>query len=97
MVPRKGTPKGRRAKETATAGPDQQAAASPGSARNNRGGAATRASEVWSQIADQNPSPPSAPAGTAAGAAAGVAQFEALVQAVNTLPTDIRRADVRLS
>ena len=88
MVSRKGTPKGRRAKDTATAGPGQQAAASPGSARNNQDGASTRASEARRQIADQNAPPPPPPAGLAA----GVAQIEALVQALSTLPADTRRA-----
>jgi hypothetical protein len=89
MVAKSTTKKGRRGAQTPTGDaltPPPGAAGSPGP--RTRGADSRQPPDATGALTV----PGQTPAGAPAGDPAGVAQFEAMVQALNTLPADIRRA-----
>ena len=85
----KGTPKkGRRGQQTSTEGAETPPPGASGSRPRTRGSAEQTPPPAGGALTVPGQTPGGAPAGPPP----GVAQFEALVQALNTLPADTRRA-----
>ena len=88
MVARSTPKKGRRGAQTPTGDALTPPPGASGARPITRAGAAQQSPAPGGALAV----PSQTPAGAPAGDPAGVAQFEAMVQALNTLPADIRRA-----
>ena len=89
MVARGTSPKGRRGQQTPTGDASTPPPGSSGTRPQTRGSANQQQSPAPGGVLTL---PGQTPGGAPAGAPPGVAQFEALVQALNTLPADTRRA-----